>query len=139
MIVPMVFCPCNLFRVLAPKPFEHHIVITGNAALPTPPASSPEAPEPTFLQDSGRYQHPAHLLKHRFLPIGLPDTIGSKPASGEDDTAIAVDGKDAVPPSSPPKSPKKSQDKEKTKEKKRKDGDTTEPSKKSKKSKNVAS
>ena len=52
---------------------------------------------------------------------------------------MAVDGKDAVPPSSPPKSPKKSQDKEKTKEKKRNDGDTTEPSKKSKKSKNVAS
>jgi hypothetical protein len=133
--MPFLILSILLTSIAAPKSFEHHIVISGHAALPTPPTSSPEAPEPTFMQDPERYRHPLDLLKHRFLPIGSTDATGTK-SSDENDTAMAVDGKDAVTPSIPAKSPKKSQEeKEKTKEKKRKVGSATEPPKKTKKSK----
>ncbi|KAL5512013.1 hypothetical protein ACEPAH_5232 [Sanghuangporus vaninii] len=102
---------------LARKPITHHLVLTAQPSLPTPPATPPE--DSTGAQDANananpdihkspaRYQHPKHLLKHRFLPTGAglrdPASSTSMPsmpttsstltgplenASGENETAV---------------------------------------------------
>ncbi|KAI5118318.1 hypothetical protein M0805_006602 [Coniferiporia weirii] len=54
----------------APKPIVHHLVLTAQPVLPTPPPSSPGAPDAVSYKSPARYQYPKHLLKHRFLPTG---------------------------------------------------------------------
>lgn len=64
-----------LTQTTAPKPVVHHLVLSGQAALPTPPTSPPEPYR--------RYCHPQSVLKHRFLPVGSAVPT-PKQAAGED-------------------------------------------------------
>ncbi len=74
---------------IAPKSAVHHLVLSTQPALPTPPTSPPEA--------FRRYCHPQAILKHRFLPAGsaLPPP---KPAAAEVmDLDVEKNGDNATP------------------------------------------
>ncbi|KAL5528878.1 hypothetical protein ACEPAG_4852 [Sanghuangporus baumii] len=65
---------------LARKPITHHLVLIAQPELPTPPATPPEISTGShdvntnansdMYKSPARYQHPKHLLKHRFFPTG---------------------------------------------------------------------
>ncbi|KAL5490666.1 hypothetical protein ACEPAI_5500 [Sanghuangporus weigelae] len=65
---------------LARKPITHHLVLSAQPSLPTLPATPPKDSigaqdinanaNSDMYKSPARYQHPKHLLKHRFLPTG---------------------------------------------------------------------
>ncbi|KAH8114203.1 hypothetical protein DFH11DRAFT_1727201 [Phellopilus nigrolimitatus] len=70
----------------SPKPIAHHLVLSAQPALPTPPPDSSPSPSSAPVYASpARYRHPAHLLTHRFLPAG------TVPASPPDAEPVAAD------------------------------------------------
>ncbi|KLO19636.1 hypothetical protein SCHPADRAFT_935136 [Schizopora paradoxa] len=66
---------------MAPKPVVHHLVLSGQPALPTPPTSPPEPYR--------RYSHPHSVLKHRFLPVGTVVTTTAEGMDLDTDDTVA--------------------------------------------------
>ncbi|EJD06224.1 uncharacterized protein FOMMEDRAFT_166471 [Fomitiporia mediterranea MF3/22] len=121
---------------VAPKPITHHLVLTAQPTLPTPPPSSPEAEtnnsgECTLKTSEGiyrspaRYQHPKHLLKHRFIPTGASEGnhSSSSKTGGEavgEENRIEVDGRASTSKTKVKATPSKTEKEKKKKEKKEK-------------------
>ncbi|CCM05761.1 uncharacterized protein FIBRA_07994 [Fibroporia radiculosa] len=110
--------------VQAPRPVARHLVITTQAASPTPVvAQDTSAPLAVAFQNPPRHSYPPELLKHRFMPSGsLVSTVDSPESVDVDqvDAMLEASQTEESPARQPaPVSKKRKSDKEHTKKSKK--------------------